>query len=1003
MMAAAPASLASPKAATSLRLAPLCDVRRLGASLDAGIWESSSGDPQLHVADEIPASADGLYLFELDVMAIEGAAGIPRLYFDFGGGYFEEHAVGFGKSIPSQKPYAALVRLTERPRAIRLDPCAAAGQFLCSELRCTLYDAQYAADGTLPHTILPPPQGGRPPEVRRTEGVTAIAAAGRPRVAVALHLYFHDLWPEMAAHIRHVPFLDRLYVSIPADAPEGLEERVLGDFPAALVRRVPNRGRDILPFLQWLEVAAQQGIDLICKIHTKRSAHLATGEAWRHDLLAKLLGSPQAVEDIVAAFRHDPALGIVAAGGHVVPSTFYWEANATTVEMLCARMGWDVRTSRFQFPASAMFWARVPALLPLRLMGLRDEDFGVERGEPDGTLSHAIERCFPVASSLAGYRLAETPNPAQTSVHHFVPPPPSRHRRYHEWIREFEVPPERYGELARLEQEWVRPPLISILMPTYNTRREDLVGAIESVLAQVYGHWELCIADDASTQPHVREVLEEYGRRDERIKVVYRPRNGHISAASNSALELAGGSFIAFLDHDDMLHPLALHFVADAIVSRGACDLVYTDEDKLGADNERQDPYFKSDFNYELLLAHNMICHFACYRASRLRQLGGLREGFEGAQDYDLALRFVEGIERANVVHVPRVLYHWRIGSGSTALDAEQKPYAQNAARKAIAEHLERTGVAGQVLAPAEAPNMNRVRFDLVKPEPRVEIIIPTRDRADLLALCVDSIRSRSSYPAYSILVVDNGSREPATFALFERLAKVGVRVVRDEGEFNFSALNNRAVAASTADFVCLLNNDIEVVTPDWLEEMVGMADRPGVGAVGARLWYPDMRLQHGGVIVGVGGVAGHSHKNLPKGDAGYFGRAVLHQELTAVTAACMVVKRKIYMDVGGFDETLRVAFNDIDFCLRVRAAGHRIVWTPYAELIHHESASRGYETTPEKQARFNAEIRRMQERWGAALSADPAYSPNLTLEHEDFSIAWPPRVETFAAAPPPA
>ena len=991
-----------PKAVASLRLVPLRDVARVGASLDAAVWTSGSADPQLLVADELPeGGGEGLYLFELEVMSIEGAPGTPKLYFDFGTGYYEEHAVAFGKSLPSQKPYAALVRLAARPRAIRLDPCSGPGEFLCSELRCSLHDPAILAGGNLAHTLLPPPPPG---------GAAAPAASGatrivsrRPKVAVALHLYFEELWPEIAAHLRNVPCLDRLYVSIPAHASAGIEEAIAAEFPVALVRRVPNRGRDILPFLQWLEVAALHGIDLVCKIHTKRSPHLSDGDAWRRDMLSKLLGSPQAVEDIIAAFRHDPGIGLVAPGGHIVPSSFYWENNAVTVEMLCDRMDASVRNKEFQFAASAMFWARVPALLPLRRMGLRDEDFEAETGAADGTLAHAVERCFAVAATAAGFRLAETLNPAGTTVHQFVPPPPSRHRHYHEWLREFEIGPERHEALARRQREWPEAPLVSIVMPTYNTRKEDLIAAIESVTGQLYPRWELCIADDASTLPHVREVLEDYRARDERIKVAYRARNGHISAASNSALELATGSFVGFLDHDDTLHPLALHFVAEAIVSRPGCQLVYTDEDKIGVGGERQDPYFKCDYNYELLLAQNMVCHFACYRASRLRQLGGLRLGYEGAQDYDLALRFVEGIDRAGVVHVPRVLYHWRAGAGSTALAGDEKPYAQTAARKAITEHLERTGCQGRVSAAPEAPNLNRVRFEVTRPEPHVEIVIPTRDRADLVALCVDSIRSRSSYPSYSITIIDNGSREPETFALFERLRKVGVRVRRDEGEFNFSALNNRAVQASTADFVCLMNNDIEVITPEWLEEMVGMADRPRVGAVGARLWYPDQRLQHGGVILGIGGVAGHSHKYLPKGEAGYFGRAVLHQELSAVTAACLLVKRHIYLEVGGLDETLRVAFNDIDFCLKVRAAGYRNLWTPYAELVHHESASRGYETTPEKEARFTAEIRRMQSRWGAMLAADPAYSPNLTLEHEDFGIAWPPRVELFDAAPQPA
>jgi len=529
-------------------------------------------------------------------------------------------------------------------------------------------------------------------------------------------------------------------------------------------------------------------------------------------------------------------------------------------------------------------------------------------------------------------------------------------------------------------------------MPAYNTDAEVLEAAIKSVQAQVYPHWELCVADDASTQPRVREVLERHRQEDPRIKVVYREKNGHISAASNSALELATGRFVALLDHDDELHPLALHYVAKAIVTHPDCELVYTDEDKIGPDGRRQDPYFKCELNYELLLAHNMVSHLGCYRTERVRAIGGFRVGYEGSQDYDLVLRFLEGLDRGKVIHIPRPLYHWRMVEGSTSASTEEKPYAQTAARRAIAEHLARVGLHGEVLSAPEAPAMNRVRFAVPQPAPSVTIVIPTRDRADLLGMCLDSIHSRTTYPNVAIVVVDNGSVEPDTLALFDRAREKGVTVLRDDSEFNFSALNNRAVRTVATDFVCLLNNDIEILTPDWLEEMVGMASRPGVGAVGARLWYPDMTIQHAGVIGGLGGVAGHPFKGHAKGDPGYFGRAVLHQELSAVTAACLLVRRAIYEQVGGLDETLQVAFNDIDFCLRVREAGYRNVWTPYAEMIHHESATRGYETTPEKHARFVREIAFMHERWGGVLDADPAYSPNLDLSIDGFGLAWPPR-----------
>jgi GT2 family glycosyltransferase len=336
------------------------------------------------------------------------------------------------------------------------------------------------------------------------------------------------------------------------------------------------------------------------------------------------------------------------------------------------------------------------------------------------------------------------------------------------------------------------------------------------------------------------------------------------------------------------------------------------------------------------------------------------------------------------------VLYHWRAIPGSTALASDEKNYAAVAARKAIQEHLQRTGRGGTVTAAPEAPALNRVRYPLPIELPLVSIIIPTRDRADILGVCLESVLQKTSYPHFEIIVVDNGSVEAKTQQLLDRQPKDKVRVVRDDAPFNYSRLNNLAVQAAKGEVVCLMNNDIEVLTPDWLEEMLSFALQPDIGCVGARLWYPgNGGLQHGGVILGIGGIAGHSHKYLPRRHSGYLGRAVLHQSFSAVTAACLLVRREIWEKVQGLDESFAVAFNDVDFCLRVRETGYRNVWTPYAEMIHHESVSRGPEDNPEKVARFQGEIKRMHERWGDALSSDPAYSVNLTYVHEDFSLGW--------------
>ena len=375
-----------------------------------------------------------------------------------------------------------------------------------------------------------------------------------------------------------------------------------------------------------------------------------------------------------------------------------------------------------------------------------------------------------------------------------------------------------------------------------------------------------------------------------------------------------------------------------------------------------------------------------------MQQVGGFRTGFEGAQDYDLALRCCEAISETAIIHIPRVLYHWRAHGGSTALAGDEKPYAALAGVRALDEHLQRTHCDGHTeLLPF---GMYRVHYALPSDNPLVSLIIPTKNAHALVKQCIDSILEKTTYPAYEIILVDNGSDDADSLAYFETLkALPNITVVRDDGPFNYSAINNRAVEHANGEVIGLVNNDIEVISPDWLSEMVSIALQPGVGAVGARLWYPDDRLQHGGVIVGVGGVAGHSHKFLAKGDVGYFGRAGLIQELSAVTAACLVIKKSTFHQVKGLDEVnLSVAFNDVDFCLRVQEAGYVNVWTPFAELYHHESATRGEEDTSAKKNRFMAEVLYMQSRW-PDLERDYAYSPNLTLEHEDFGLAWPPRL----------
>ena len=574
-------------------------------------------------------------------------------------------------------------------------------------------------------------------------------------------------------------------------------------------------------------------------------------------------------------------------------------------------------------------------------------------------------------------------------------------RDYAAWIEQFDTPTleEQVGLRAELEDlSPAQRPLISVLLPVYNTPEIWLVKAIESVRAQFYPHWELCIADDASREPQVQQVLADYARRDARIKVMRREENGHISAASNSALALATGEFVALLDHDDELAPRALADVVLALVRQPELEFIYSDEDKIDEQGRRYDPYFKPDWNPDLLLGQNYTCHLSVFRTARVRAAGGFRIGLEGSQDWDLTLRVVTGLDASRIHHLPRVLYHWRAIPGSTALVIDQKSdYPFIAAKQALTDHLARTQVAAE-LVPVAGHHW-RIRRALPAPAPKVSVIIPTKNAAGLLRRCVGSVLAQTTYPDFEILVVNNRSDDPATLAYFEELRALGVRVLDYDAPFNFSALNNFAAGAAHGSLLAFLNNDLEVLSGDWLDEMAAQALRPEIGAVGALLYYPNDTVQHAGVVLGLtgpagrDGVAGHAFKGAARGAEGQRNRLRLAQNYSAVTAACLVIRRATFEAVGGFNAAdLSVAFNDIDFCLRVQQAGHRNLWTPFAEFYHHESASRGAEDTPEKVERFNREAAYMRRVWGRRLDRDPAYNPNLTLTQEDFSLAFPPR-----------
>jgi glycosyltransferase involved in cell wall biosynthesis len=571
---------------------------------------------------------------------------------------------------------------------------------------------------------------------------------------------------------------------------------------------------------------------------------------------------------------------------------------------------------------------------------------------------------------------------------------------YFEWYRKFDsITINDEISIKRHIKSFKFQPLISVVMPVFNTPDRLLKEAIESVRNQLYENWELCITDDCSTTVSTKKILTDYAQLDSRIKVAFRTVNGHISEATNDCINQSTGKYISFLDHDDVLAKTALYHIVETLQRYPNAKFLYSDEDKITEDGIRLNPYFKSSWNPDLLLSQNYICHLLTVDRNLLvkttcSNLKYLRSTYNGAQDWDLILRLTEKLDETEIIHIPYVLYHWRITETSTASSTSNKPYVLEAQKKAVEDHLSRRNLPAKVDILHDISQL-KVNFLLPEKLPTVTIIIPTYNQVDILKKCIDSLITYTDYNDFEVLVIDNRSDDPKTLEYLNQIKinNNNIRIIPDESPFNFAKLNNTAVKHCNSDIILFMNNDIQITTKDWLKLMVSYFVKPDTGAVGARLLYPNGLLQHGGILLGIGGVAGHSHKGRPYNDVGYFNRIVLPHNVSAVTAACMAVKREIFDEVGGFDqEKLAVAFNDVDLCLKIRSKGYRIVYCPYAELVHHESISRGYETTPEKFKRFESEIAVMKERWNHILTKDPYYNPNLTLLSEDFSFSFPPR-----------
>jgi O-antigen biosynthesis protein len=573
---------------------------------------------------------------------------------------------------------------------------------------------------------------------------------------------------------------------------------------------------------------------------------------------------------------------------------------------------------------------------------------------------------------------------------------------YRDWIAKYDTLDDKIRML--MSKRVVRlalQPKLSIVMPVYNTDLRWLREAIESVRAQLYPNWELCISDDASTLPGVKELLREYADKDERIRIVFRDTNGHISANSNSALSVATGDFIALMDSDDLLPEDALYWVSEEINAHPDVDLIFSDEDKIDIEGCRYDAYFKPDWNPALILSQNTFNHLGVYRHDLVKKVGGFRLGFEGSQDHDLVLRCADATEASKIRHIPHILYHWRAIPESMASGSEAKPYTWNAGARAIEEHLARNGVKGQVTRTQNI--FYQVSYDPLGEWPKVGVIVPSSCKPELLRPCLTELLARTTYPNFEVLLTINELsfqiEEQAT-CLKEFAEDPRVRVLAYKSRaFSYSWVNNWAAKQVSGSILCFMNDDIKIITADWLEKLVVRLQLNRVGAVGVMLYYADETIQHAGVILGIYGVAAHAFRGLPRGHDGYFGRAGLEQDLSCVTAACVAVRRQVFEELNGFDERLAIAFNDVDFCIRLREKGWRIIWTPEVQHYHVESQSLGRHDSGERAPVFQKEVRMMRDRWGAILDSDPFYNPNLSLQDDKMDLAFPPRAAKSVVA----
>ena len=806
--------------------------------------------------------------------------------------------------------------------------------------------------------------------------------------AVLLHLFYPDLWAEFLPLLTSLPKPFDVYISL-SEGREDLLADIARDLPDATVIRHPNRGRDIAPRLALLRMARAQHYDQLLFLHGKKSPHLREiehihipflqhkdGNRWRQELLADLLASPQRV---IATFAQNPKVGLIGPHG-------FWlglrgDANVPRLAHVSQRMGIAPDLARHGYFAGSMFWCRPQALDPLLALELKATDFEDEAGQTDATLAHVVERLFTLSAERAGFEVCDT---AGTTL---AAPP----KLNLPWLPE--------GRWAPREQDWALQAMTAWRQAGQVTPRIALALAANA---------------DFPSQPSRTSVAAQWLAAQPLIELPADLSGDAFLSAANPALLGSEGDWFGLMDAGDQIAPDALFRVSQALQAHPQWQLVYTDEDQITPDGQHLHPHCKPDFNLDYLRSLPYIGGLLLIRRDLFEALGGFDRQAEGAEDYDLLLRAWEHLQQtgageAAIGHVPEVLYHRLQGSGHTQ---KSVPEILAAGHAALERHFGRLGIAAQV-QPGPFPPSFRVRWPLPEIKPLVSILIPTRDQLPLLQRCVESVIEKTKYPAYEILIIDNDSQTADArnylAAIEAREAELGgrLRVVRQPGPFNFSAMNNAAAKLARGDYLLLLNNDTAALHDDWLDDMMGHAVRPDVGIVGAKLLYPDGKIQHAGVILGMRGPAEHPFIGRPPEDRGYFGRAQLTQNLSAVTGACLLIRKSVYEQLGGLDEqAFKVSYNDIDLCLKVREAGLRIVFTPYALLMHEGSASQkgGTESKPDeaKLKRFAAEKDAMVAKWLPQLAFDPAYNRHLSLASTDFLLedqpplswdpAWHPR-----------